>query len=69
MGVPARPDVESSDPRGVIVEGRFEKVRLRPLRRFQELKDKIDQAFKKNKDKLLARGREGSELTPIQPVI
>jgi hypothetical protein len=34
MGVPARPDVQSSVPRGVIVEGRFEKVRLRPLRRF-----------------------------------
>jgi hypothetical protein len=34
MGVPARPDVESSVPNGVIVEGRFEKVRVRPLRRF-----------------------------------
>jgi hypothetical protein len=34
MGVPARPDVESSVPSGVIVKGRFEKVRLRPLRRF-----------------------------------
>ena len=34
MGVPARPDVESSVPGGVIVEGWFEKVRLGPLRRF-----------------------------------
>lgn len=34
MGAPVRPDVESSVPSGVIVEGRFEKVRLRPLRRF-----------------------------------
>ncbi len=34
MGSPAHPDVESSVPSGVIVEGRFEKVRLRPLRRF-----------------------------------
>jgi hypothetical protein len=34
MGVPARPDVESSGQSGVIITGWFEKVRLRPLRRF-----------------------------------
>ena len=34
MEIPARPDAEPLVPTGVIVEGRFEKARLRPLRRF-----------------------------------